>query len=152
MKNQTEKQIAEDFGYFASITRLSVSDRGTWKIKHHFWSPYDQNYLEYVREHVEGILKIWQNAESPMPEVHRIEECQNLFEKLYGLHVYMAWGTWAEGYFDNWSKRVKEYNCSLYADSIAHEFGEGEDDPDISAKIDFDVANICYHEDDELPF
>ena len=155
MKNQnTNNQIAENFTFFANITRLTLSDRG-WKARLSKWSEYDQNYLDFVREHVEALLSIFGSPEYEfMPEGERVEELQRIFKLMYGLNVYMAWGTWAEGYFDDFARRVREYNSTLYKDSIAHEFGEDVDDPVAEAEVIAAAAALCHHDEDEddLPF
>lgn len=121
MINITGKYTGEEFQKFVNITLLTLSDKG-WKARLHKWTPYDQNYLDYVRERVEGIFWCHFHSDYLLPDEHRIELCQDLFASLYGLHMYKAWGAWAEGYFDNFSNKVKEYNTLLYKDSIA--FGD----------------------------
>lgn len=154
MIDQNNTPIAENFESFANITRLTLSDRG-WKARFSKWTEYDQNYLDYVREHVYALLDIFSTPEADfMPGSEKVSELQLLFEGLYGLHIYMAWGTWAEGYFDNFSALVRTFNTNLYKDSIAHEFGDDVDDPELEAMIELTNRSLCHHEesDDDLPF
>jgi hypothetical protein len=113
MTNQIQKPAEENFESFVNITRLTLRDDRGWKTRFSKWTREDQNYLEFVRNSVEGIIRIHSAEDNPFTERERIELCQYLFEKLYGLNVYVAWGAWAEGYFDKFAQRVKAYDKML---------------------------------------
>lgn len=140
MKNQiditsvTGIHTGEAFQHFVNITMLTLSDRG-WKAKFSKWTPYDQNYLDYVKQQVEGLFWIHFHSEEEILDEDRIETCQVLFEGLYGLHVYKAWGAWAEGYFDNFAKRVRDYNVELY--KLRTEFGLDDEDLNTNNELPF---------------
>lgn len=115
----TNIPVAENFEFFVNITRLTLE---RYPKKFHSWTPYMENYLEYVKDHVEEIIFMVKNPELDgfvLPDGETaVTYCQKEFERLYGLHIYMSWGAWAEGYFDNFSKRVREYNMHLYSCTI----------------------------------
>lgn len=102
-----------------NITRLTLE---RYPKRFYSWTPYMQNYLAYVKDHVEEIIYMVKNPELDgfvLPDGETaVTYCQKEFERLYGLHIYMSWGAWAEGYFDNFSKNVREYNMYLYSGTI----------------------------------
>lgn len=130
----TGLHTGQAFQEFVNITMLTLSDRG-WKAKFKKWTPYDQNYLDNVKYNVEFIF--WQHfhSEEMMPDEHRIKLCQDMFEEYYGLNIYKEWGAWAEGYFDNFGRRVREYNIEL--DRIRHEFGTVDDSLNVNNELPF---------------
>lgn len=151
----TNIPVAENFEFFVNITRLTLE---RYPKRFYSWTPYMQNYLDYVKEHVEEIIFMVKNPELDgfvLPDGETaVTYCQKEFERLYGLHVYMAYGAWAEGYFDLYAKRVREFNCIQYEESIAHEFGECDgEDAEVEARLDRIENDLCIHnDDDDLPF
>lgn len=125
----------EAFQSFVNITMLTLSDKG-WKARFSKWTHYDQYYLDYVKRQVEGVFWAHFHSEDLMPDEHRIELCQDIFQSLYGLCVYKAWGAWAEGYFDNFAKRVRDYNVELY--KLSEEFGSDSEPVDVYNELPFE--------------
>lgn len=158
MEHQTKNTnipVAENFEFFVNITRQTLE---CYPKRFYSWDSYMQNYLDYVKEHVEEIIFMVKHPELDgfvLPDGETaVTYCQKEFERLYGLHVYMAYGAWAEGYFDLYAKRVREFNCIQYKDSIAHEFGEDDGENfEVEARLDRINNDLCIHpDDDDLPF
>lgn len=141
MKNQiditsvTGIHTGEAFQSFVHMTMLTLSDRG-WKARFSKWTPYDQNYLDYVKQQVEGIFWAHLHSEDERYfDEDRIELCQTIFESKYGLFVYKAWGAWAVGYFDKFAQRVRDYNVELY--KLRTEYGLDDEDLNVNNELPF---------------
>lgn len=137
------------FQEFVNIVNLTL-DRYSGRL-HRLLTSSEDEYLAFVQERFDELLFLVGNDKSD----ESVKWLERQLALNYGLHIPIEWGTYAEGYFDNFSKRVEVHwffeHATCYDDIRTYDRRKFELVRKCEEQKVVKPSNII-DEDDDLPF